>query len=185
MLCVGKTYYSTIGKFVREAKDIGCCRRVAAIPKDVEFGKSRVFLAHSEGRKTSRRRGKMKVFGFYCISTIQCIVKDGVDLDEKLKERGIEKVYESELIGDPKRGCGYRNCGIYLASYLKDEDLKKLIGDEIIDKVDVKGSIVLFKEPKIYRGKHFRSYRLVDGQKIIDDKPQDEWLLEDTIHYYQ
>ena len=186
MLCVGSKYYSTIGKFIKESENLGCCRRVSTIPKDFEFNKSRVFLAHSEGRRTGKRRGKMKVFGYYYISDIQCIVKDGTDLDEELKQRGIEKVYESTIVGESERGCGYRNCGIYLVSYIKEEDLKKIIKEsDIVDKVDVKGSIVLFKKPKTYRGKHFRGVKLVNGQKIIDDEPQDKWILEDTIHYFE
>lgn len=49
LIWVGERHYPTVGHFNREAEKMGISRRLSAVPKGLEIGKTHVFLAHRKG----------------------------------------------------------------------------------------------------------------------------------------
>ena len=54
IMWLGKSHYPTIEAFLAEAFRLGVSRRIAHIPKDLELGKSVVYLAHPEAVAVGR-----------------------------------------------------------------------------------------------------------------------------------
>lgn len=113
LMWVGEKYYPTPEIFITEAQWRGVCKRIPAVPKDVDLGKTWVLLAHPKGieKRQIDKHGKRLMqtptgltFGkiehypgiFYAFkpTKIEMIVTDQTPPEEieKLKERGITPV---------------------------------------------------------------------------------------------
>jgi hypothetical protein len=144
---------------IKRAKERGSnsCLYVRRLVKP---GESRVFLAHDESKK-----GQARIFGFFVIRGIEVILEKPENIQqflEKKDELNIETVSGGQAQLEPARGCGHRIIGgIYLIS---SGDMKMLmeIVEPMADKVDLKGGLVVLKEPIPYDGPRFRGYRFFD-----------------------
>ncbi len=97
LLWIGKSFYPTPRHFLQEANTMGVCRRIGAIPKGFELGKTWVFLAHPETMPGENEAGDSVmiagVFRTFQPDRIEKVItetqsKDGEEM-EKLKKRGI------------------------------------------------------------------------------------------------
>lgn len=72
LLWVGGNY-TTIGKYVREARERGCCRKVSTWPPWLVPGESRAFLCHHDGFS---RPDKGVIFGYYRVAGVDIVMGD-------------------------------------------------------------------------------------------------------------
>ncbi len=95
LLWVGERFYATPKDFNNEANTMGISRRIAAVPKGFEIGKTFVMLAHPKAVHTDDGF-KPGVFRIMLPSTIEKIVTTSQARDEeamaKLREQGIQPV---------------------------------------------------------------------------------------------
>lgn len=144
---------------IKRAKEHGSnsCLYVRRLVKP---GESRVFLFHDEAKK-----GQARIFGFFVIRGVEVILENPEAVQEfldKKDELNIETVSGGQAQLEPARGCGHRIIGgVYLVS---SDNMKTLmeIAEPIADKVDIKGGLVVLKDPVPYGGPRFRGYRFFD-----------------------
>lgn len=60
--------YETIDGYIKESKNMGCCRRIPQVPSWAVLGQSRVFLVHQGNHK---RLDRGSVFGYYTLERIE------------------------------------------------------------------------------------------------------------------
>jgi hypothetical protein len=111
LVWVGGSFYPTPEDFLREARTMGVSRRIPAIPKGFEPGKTVVYLAHREcievpvdttpmydGHINPVNTGKPKmrpaVFSAFIPSAIEYVVKGDETEDEleRIEKRGLSLV---------------------------------------------------------------------------------------------
>lgn len=92
LLWVGGRFYPTPESFASEAARMGVCRRIAAIPRGIEIGKTWILLAHPkaiDGRKPG-------IFSAFVLTGIEQCVSEADFADEeamdKLRTKGITPV---------------------------------------------------------------------------------------------
>lgn len=99
LLWIGEKFYATPHEFAKEAHRMGISRRIPAVPKGFEVGKTWVALAHRKAIESEFKLGdeptyKSAIFHVFCPQRIEYIVKRG-DSQEKLEDmekRGISLV---------------------------------------------------------------------------------------------
>ena len=98
LIWIGESFYATPADFQREAKAKGISRRIAAVPRGFEIGKTFVFLAHRESVAGIDEDGKAAffpgVFSIFRPTRIE-IVCDGTESPEQIAEyegRGLTPV---------------------------------------------------------------------------------------------
>ena len=64
--------YSSINGYIKEAMELGCCRRIPQLPSWVVPGRSCVFLVHQGNHK---RLDRGSIFGYYVLKRIEFISK--------------------------------------------------------------------------------------------------------------
>lgn len=97
LMWVGEKFYPTALDFTREANSMGTSKRLAAIPKDIEVGKTWVYLAHRKA--VSKIDGTVVtyfpgIFRAFRPDRIEYVVK-GTETEEeleKLEKRGLTLV---------------------------------------------------------------------------------------------
>jgi hypothetical protein len=100
LIWVGEEHYATPAEFLREACQMGISRRVAALPRDLEIGKTWCFLAHrkvfpgGEGPNGEPTGPVGGLFAAFVVERVERIVPDTVSREEceALRERGIQPV---------------------------------------------------------------------------------------------
>lgn len=102
LLWIGKQFYPTPEHFRLEADSMGISRRIAAIPRGFEVGKTWVFLAHPEAIPGQGENGNGEprmipgVFTIFKPTAIEMIVTETQARDEvemaRLRKRGITPV---------------------------------------------------------------------------------------------
>ncbi len=171
VLWCGSGFYPTIDSYVVEALNLGCSKRVPNLPSDVIPGRSRVFLAHDEGKK-----GQGRIFGFFVLSGVEVILDDPEKIakyQEQYKSLNIQTVSSVQALTEPRRRCGQRAIGAcYLVSgnddYLAYQAAKPLAG-----KADVKGDMVVLMNPIPYPRFRFRGWRYMEPSFLAKyDWPQ-------------
>lgn len=111
LLWVGGKFYDTPESFMYEAAAQGISRRIPALPKDFEPGKTWVFLAHRDCIKDGvdeegQPKFKRGVFSIFRPSAVEYVVK-GDESDEKLERlvnRGITPVRVEPVADDNDEG---------------------------------------------------------------------------------
>jgi hypothetical protein len=95
LLWVGEKYYPTAQEFTREANFMGTSKRISAIPKDIEVGKTWVYLAHRKAISKITEKGEIEfapgIFRAFRPERIEYVVK-GTETEEeleKLEKRGL------------------------------------------------------------------------------------------------
>lgn len=178
LMFVGKSFY-TPESFIAEARRMGVCKRVPMMPRGVIKGVTRVFLAaeyvtsdeDEEGDITARLESR--AFAWFTVRGVSHIVGPEVDVEEALKERGIEEYqYVAGGFGSAEeRGCGNLEVGgTYL---LSEEDMAKC--RDLAKSTKLEGRIEVI-EPPIPTGlKRFRGYKAVSGNNILNGLPEDAW----------
>jgi len=96
LICIGKKFYPTPQDFLMEAREQGISRRIPAIPKGFEPGKTRILLAHPEcSFEVSGEWTKgLGVIGSFVPHAIEYVV-DGKESDKELSnliKRGVTPV---------------------------------------------------------------------------------------------
>jgi len=193
LMWIGGRYY-TKESFIEEANRLGCCRRISRIPEKAKLGVSRVFLVSDVSERTSevkkiqhkrdikkwrtfrvKKRGVPEVFGYFTISRIIMVGCGGVDLPAELKRRGVEVYDVSNKAFEEMRGCGFVVIGgMYL---IDDVELARLKGLPIDS---IGGGLKLINPTIVVEGlKRFRGWRYVDGDKILNRRPIEEWFVEE------
>ena len=95
LLWVGEAFYKTPAKFRQEASMVGISRRIAAVPKGFEVGKTRVLLAHRHAIKASPLlSGDPAIFAVFTPKAIEYIVtgKESPSELDDLEKRGFNLV---------------------------------------------------------------------------------------------
>ena len=160
VLWVGTGFYPTIDSYVVEGMNVGCCKRIPTLPSDAVPGKSRVFLAHDEGKK-----GQGRIFGFFVLSGVEVILDDPEKIakyQEEYKNLNIQAVSSVQALTEPRRLCGQRTYGAcYLVSG-NDMDLAFQAAKPLSGKVDVKGDMVILLQPIPYPRMRFRGWRYME-----------------------
>lgn len=172
---VGGSYY-TINSFIAEAKKMGVCKRVPMLPRGVVVGKSRVFLAHDQNalEQKVKIRGSGRIFAYFIVRGISYVVKQGTNIPEALKERGITEFeyVEGGFGSQDERGCGSLNIGgTYL---LGEEDMKKCA--DLAKSGTVEGRIHVLNPPIEVGLKRFRGFKCIDGDSLLAGEPEGVWL---------
>jgi len=98
----GVCFYPTVDDYVKEARDLGCCRRIGRVPTTVERGESRVFLAHDDGLV-----GDGFVFGYFVVERVEILIDFLEDIPPHLVG-AVEPVFRANL-REPERDCGVRD----------------------------------------------------------------------------
>ncbi len=93
ILWVGKQFYSP-EEFIKEAKELGVSKRIAAVPNGFEIGKTWVFLAHQNaGRDPKTNKRVPALFYVFKPTRIEKIVSEtqfrNREEMDKLKAKGI------------------------------------------------------------------------------------------------
>lgn len=99
LMWVGESFYKTPQHFITEAENIGISKRIAAVPRDCEPGKTWIALAHKKCITSFPDGGGDPVmlpgvFMLFKVMSIQYVVKN-TDSDkelQKLQDNGIELI---------------------------------------------------------------------------------------------
>jgi hypothetical protein len=171
VMWVGTGFYPTIDSYVVEAMNLGCCKRVPTLPSDVVPGKSRVFLAHDEGKK-----GQGRIFGFFVLSGVEVILDEPGKIAKYQQEYAnlnIQAVSSVQAYNEPRRLCGQRAYGAcYLVSG-QDMEAAFKAAEPLAGKADVKGDIVILMNPIAYPRMRFRGWRYMEPEFLAKyDWPQ-------------
>jgi hypothetical protein len=171
IMWVGTKFYPTIDSYIVEAMNLGCCKRVPKLPEDAVPGKTRVFLAHDEGKK-----GQGVIFGFFVLTGVEIILDDPEKIAEyqrSYENLNVKIVSSTQAAVEPKRLCGQR---IYGMSYLvsgQDVDAAMQAAEPLSGKADVKGDIVILMNPIPYPRFRFRGWRYMEPEHLAKyDWPQ-------------
>lgn len=103
---VGRSFYPTREDYIREAREMGCCKKIPHIPDNVEIGKTKIFLVHKENRD------KPVVFGWFVLDGIIACSKLQQVIEETKQSLMGKREYPVTAIGSearasiPERGCG-------------------------------------------------------------------------------
>ena len=116
---VGSMHYPTVNDFIDESQNLGVCKRIGRLPRDLEPGKSRIFLAHDEGLV-----GDGFIFGYYVVSRIEYLARNESDIPEALREH-VEWV--SDWYDEEFRGCGVRQEGMYLSTEADPNNVSEFV----------------------------------------------------------
>jgi len=165
LMWVGSSYYK-LEEFIDEARRIGCSKRIPKLPIGVVNKVTRVFLLYED----------VGIFGYFTVRGITYVVKPGVNIPEELEKRGVKEwEYKDGDFGfADERGCGsLMTGGMYL---LSEEDMEKV--KDLAESSTLGGHIVILEEPIPYEGKKFRSFKYVEGDKILAKAPQHEWWVD-------
>lgn len=160
VLWVGTGFYPTIDSYVVEAMNLGCCKRVPNLPSEVVPGKSRVFLAHDEGKK-----GQGRIFAFFVMSGVEVILDDPEKIakyQEEYKNLNIQAISSVQALAEPRRLCGQRTYGACYLMSGNDMDLAFQAAKPLSGKVDVKGDLVILLQPIPYPRFRFRGWRYME-----------------------
>ena len=156
----GTGFYPTIDSYVVEGMNQGCSKRIAHLPSDVVPGKSRVFLAHDEGKK-----GQGRIFGFFVLSGVEVILDDLEKIakyQQEYQNLNIQAVSSVQAYTEPRRLCGQRAYGAcYLVSG-NDMDLAFQAAKPLAGKVDIKGDLVILLQPIPFPRMRFRDWRYME-----------------------
>lgn len=102
---VGRNFYPTKEDYIKEAEDLGCCKKIPYIPDNAEIGVSRIFLIHKDG-------GKPEIFGWFILDgIIACSLQQKI-IEEAKKSITGQKTLPVTALGArartrvPLRGCG-------------------------------------------------------------------------------
>lgn len=104
---VGRNFYPTREDYIKEAKELGCCKKIPHIPDIVDIGKSRIFLVHREDNALPP-----VVFGWFVLDGIIACSKLQEVIEEAKRSLTGRKEYAVTAIGSrarasiPQRGCG-------------------------------------------------------------------------------
>jgi len=164
LMWVGATFYPTADDYIREAMQLGCAKRIARLPRDVVPGRSRVWLAHDDGKK-----GQGYILGFFVIQGVEIILDD----EEKIRKYreayanlNVRAVSSSQAYSEPPRRCGQRHYG---AAYLVSEpDMDKVwqAAEPLAGKVDITGGLVVLLHRIPYPRFRFRGWRYMDPELL-------------------
>jgi len=101
LLWIGEAYYKTPMDFTRETKSQGVSRRIPAVPRDFELGKTWVWLAHRKAIENPDATFTAGVFQVFKPTAVEYVVKGDETEEEleKLEKRGITPV-EIERVGE-------------------------------------------------------------------------------------
>jgi hypothetical protein len=162
VMWVGSKFYPTIDSYITEAMNLGCSKRVPILPSDVVPGKSRVFLAHDEGKK-----GQGRIFGFFVLSGVEIILDDPEKIakyQEDYQNLNIQVISSVQAYTEPRRLCGQRAYGAaYLVSGHSMDDAFKA-AEPLAGKADVKGDMVVLLNPIPYPRIRFRGWRYMEPE---------------------
>jgi hypothetical protein len=180
---VGAKNYPTPEAFCQEALQLGVSKRFGGgLPAGIVAGKTRVFLAHElkPGAKEGEEADPDIAGYIFAQFTVAGIMTVGpVNLNVGSAELPIQKAEISQIGDFPERGCGYLvPGGTYLVS---EPDMRAFVSRE--DKIDVLGNIEVYEEPIALSqefGK-YRGYRYIDGDKLLEGEPEEEWMDVDKI----
>ena len=176
LMFAGRGFY-TPESFIDEARRMGACKRVPMLPRGVIKGVTRVFLAHEydtgETDDDDKAIRQSKIFAWFTVRGISRVVGPEVNVEEALKERGVEEYqYVAGSFGTAdERGCG--NLAIGGTYLLSEEDMAKCW--DLAKSSKLEGRIEVI-EPPIPTGlKRFRGYKAVDGDLILNGDPEHTW----------
>lgn len=116
--------YHNIEGYIREAMDMGCCRRIPQLPEWVVPGESRVFLVHKGEHK---RQEYGSIFGYFIVKRIEYItpLEGPAPLEQKGGKVAWSPVYFTEL---KSKAAGCRG-GADQAAYIRNKLPKRLTHD--------------------------------------------------------
>lgn len=182
VLWCGTGFYPTIDSYVVEGMNVGCCKRIPILPSDAVPGKSRVFLAHDEGKK-----GQGRIFGFFVMSGVEVILDDPEKIakyQDDYKNLNIQAVSSVQALTEPRRLCGQRTYGAcYLVSG-NDMDLAFQAAKPLSGKVDVKGDLVILLQPIPYPRMRFRGWRYMEPEFLAKyDWPQRSLPVKRSVKF--
>lgn len=96
ILGVGKMFYNDPTKFISEAVNMGVCKRVAFIPKNLKVGKTVIYLIHKKAIYDGHERYRMGVFATFVPKRIEKLFWESEKTDKLVKhceKQGITPVW--------------------------------------------------------------------------------------------
>lgn len=105
---VGREFYPKKEDYIKEAAEMGCCKKVPGIPENVIMGDTRIFLVHKEAGKGK----KAVVFGYFVLDGIVACTKlqEMIETVKKsltgAREFPVTALTANERDIIPERGCG-------------------------------------------------------------------------------
>ena len=102
VLGVGERHYKVPGDFMAEAVKLGVSKRIPAVPKDLEIGKTWVYLAHRKACVGPDGKPQLGIFAAFVPQRVEMPVWKSEMTDERskdLEKRGITPVVFED--GDP------------------------------------------------------------------------------------
>jgi len=168
---VGHKFYPTADDYIKEAMTLGCSKRVPMLPEDVVPGRSRVFLAHDDGKK-----GQGRIFGFFVLQGVEIIIDDPDKIAEyqrRFANLNVQTISSAQAAAEPKRLCGQRAYGAsYLVSTPDMNTLQAQVND-LAGKADIKGELVILLNPIPFPLIRWRGWRYMEPQWLAKyDWPQ-------------
>ena len=109
LLWVGGAFYRRPADFLAEAAEMGVSRRVPAVPKGLEVGKTWVMVAHRRAIINADGSFTAAVFGIFRPQAVEYVIRedDSTEKLERMVQRGItpvriERVADEPLLGAAK-----------------------------------------------------------------------------------
>jgi len=113
--------YETIDGYIKESKNMGCCRRIPQVPSWAVLGQSRVFLVHQGNHK---RLGRGSIFGYYTLERIEFITKQSGP--DPIKPRPSQFPWSDKYYQEFKKAVRSCRGSTDQKAFLKDKFPKKL-----------------------------------------------------------
>lgn len=136
---IGSQGYPLISDFLEETDRLGACKRINRIPKDLELGKTRVWLTHDEGII-----GQGRIFGYFTVDTVEVIRYADEPLLKEYPEY-VEFIDVNDAFREEPRGGDLRTD---------------------VEAIFLCGEFVALEVPLVYEGKRFRSYARLDRKSV-------------------
>lgn len=147
LMFVGKSHYTT-SSFIKEAKNMGACKRISEIPKDLVLGKTIVLLAHKKVPKNLtleqlKDNGLLEKEPEYTTSIFYAFIPSRIEMPVwkgslsnneilALEQRGITPVFIEKTPENVKKHRVSENRKEHLLKYIKEEaDLEETKEDNL------------------------------------------------------
>jgi len=156
LIWVGKEFYETPEGYIKEAEELGCCRKIphtslSVIEQHLKVGETRIWLVHKD-------TDEPVVFAYYILDgIISCSLQQEI-IDEVRSGIPVTAMNATARARIPQRGCGSLDPPSYYL--VGPQDITVQLGLRKPG-TDIKERIFVLPNPIKVKVKHFRGIKAV------------------------